>query len=116
MKKMALLVLFLCLRVSSVGLANTDMENWCGTYFEEDGRGFIRLAREDIQKGSDNCSIEAYTDRIEKTGQAKIGLEFTRNRSTVMKWRKFTNHLIEIRGKMYNGNIISTRFIRDIGI
>lgn len=116
MKKIALLVLFLCLNVSSVSMADKETENWCGTYFEEEGRGFIRLAREDIQNGSNNCSIEAYNDRIERTGHANIELEFTRNRSTVMKWRKFTNHLIEVRGKMYNGNIISTRFIRDMGL
>ena len=48
MKKLALLTLFLCLSFSFAGFADAETENWCGTYFEEGGRGYIRLARDDF--------------------------------------------------------------------
>ena len=60
MKKLALLTLFLCLSFSFAGFADAETENWCGTYFEEGGRGYIRLARDDFGVGSSNCSMDGY--------------------------------------------------------
>ncbi len=115
MRILALLALFLCF--SPVNSANSsETENWCGTYFEEDGRGYIRLARADFGTGSTNCNINEYTDRVAESGTANIALEFTHNKSTVNKWRKFNNHVIEVRGKFRNGSISNTRFIRDMGV
>lgn len=116
MKKLALLTLFLCLSFSFAGFADAETENWCGTYFEEGGRGYIRLARNDFGVGSSNCSMDGYNERAERSGTANIALDFTKNRSTVNKWRKFNNHLIEVRGKFRNGYISGTRFIRDMGV
>ncbi len=113
MKKIALWALFLNLTLSSACFA--ESENWCGTYFEEDGRAYLRIAREDFGVGSSACSLENYQDRIQETGEANVALNFTKNRSTVSKWRKFNNHLIEVRGKFQNGYIVSTRFVRDMG-
>ena len=65
------------------------------------------------------CSIfgvRDYNERAERSGTANIALDFTKNRSTVNKWRKFNNHLIEVRGKFRNGYISGTRFIRDMGV
>ncbi len=115
MKKLALLALFLC--ILPLGTANSaDTENWCGTYIEEQGRGYIRLARADFGIGSSSCIISEYTDRIEKSGAANVGLDFTHNDSMVNKWRKFHNHIIEIRGKFRNGYIDNVRFVRDMGV
>lgn len=116
MKKHILPALFLCVSLGSAGSAVADTENWCGTYFEENGRGYIRLARDDFGIGSSNCSLDGYAQRAEKSGTAKIALNFTRNRSTVTKWRKFHNHLIEVRGEFQNGYISGTRFVRDMGV
>ena len=41
MKQLIKLALFLCLYLSSAGTVFADTENWCGTYFEENGRGYI---------------------------------------------------------------------------
>ncbi|MCM1323751.1 MAG: hypothetical protein NC218_06280 [Acetobacter sp.] len=116
MRKAALLALFLCVTSSSAGLADSNTENWCGTYFEDNGRGFIRLAREDFGTGSSNCSPEDYYERVENSGAADIALDFTHNRSSINHWRKFNNHLIEVRGKFRNGYIDNTRFVRDMGV
>lgn len=116
MKKTALLLLFLCLSNSYAPNVLAETENWCGKYFEQDGRGYIRLARNDFGIGSSDCSLNGYAKRAEESGTANIELEFTRNRSTVNKWRKFHNHLIEVRGKFSNGSISGTRFIRDMGV
>lgn len=78
--------------------------------------GYIRLARDDFGVGSSNCSMDGYNERAERSGTANIALDFTKNRSTVNKWRKFNNHLIEVRGKFRNGYISGTRFIRDMGV
>lgn len=115
MRLLALLTIFLCF--SPVSPANSaDTENWCGTYFEEDGRGYLRLARADFGIGSTNCDVSEYADRVKQSGAADIVLDFTHNNSTVNKWRKFNNHIIEIRGKFRNGYISDTRFIRDMGV
>lgn len=116
MKRLTVLTLFLCLGFSSAGVADSDVMNWCGTYFEDDGRGYIRLALTDLNTGSEDCSMEAYNNRINTTGQTRLGLDFARNRSTVNKWRKFDNHLIEVRGKIRNGYINNPRLIRDRGV
>lgn len=116
MLKKATLALFLCVSASTTGLANNNTENWCGTYFEDNGRGYIRLAREDFGSGSSNCTPQTYQERVENSGTANIALDFTHNRSTVNNWRKFNNHLIEVRGKFRNGYIDDTRFVRDMGV
>lgn len=115
MKKLALQTL--ALFILPIGIANAaDIENWCGTYTEEEGRAYIRLARADFGIGSDNCITDKYNKRVEQSGSANIGLNFTHNASTVNKWRKFQNHLIEVRGKYHNGIIDNVRLVRDIGI
>ena len=116
MKKTVFILLFLCISNGYASNAQSETENWCGTYFEEDGRGYIRLAREDLGIGSSDCSLSSYQESIKASGTTNIALDFTKNRSTVSKWRKFNNHLIEVRGKFYNGTITSTRFIRDMGV
>lgn len=116
MKKSALLALFLCVGFPFAGLADNTTENWCGTYFEDNGRGFIRLAREDFGTGSSNCDVNEYYERAEKSGTANIALDFTHNRSSLSNWRKFNNHVIEIRGTFRNGYIDNTRFVRDRGV
>ena len=116
MKKSALLALFLCLGLPFASLAETGVENWCGTYFEDNGRGFIRLAREDFGTGSSACDVEDYYERAEKSGTANIALDFTHKRSALINWRKFNNHVIEVRGKFRNGFIDGTRFVRDRGV
>lgn len=62
MKKLALLTLFLCLSFSFAGFADAETENWCGTYFEEGGRGYIRLARDDFGVGSSTAAWTATTN------------------------------------------------------
>lgn len=116
MFKKAILALFLCVSASTAGLANNNTENWCGTYFENNGRGYIRLAREDFGTGSSDCTPENYYERVENSGTANIALDFTHNRSAVNNWRKFNNHLIEVRGKFRNGTIDGTRLVRDMGV
>ncbi len=116
MKKTALALLFLCLSNITISPATAETENWCGKYFEEGERGYIQLARNDFGIGSSDCSHIGYNKRVSENGTANIELEFTRNRSTIKKWRKFNNHLIEVRGKFANGSITGTRFIRDMGI
>jgi len=116
MKKLAVLALFLCLVSTSAGFAASDTENWCGTYFEHEDRGYIRLAMADLPTGSSSCSVDTYNERIEKAGHANIALDFTKNRSTISNWRKFSDHVIEIRGKLKNGFISNARFIRDLGL
>lgn len=116
MKKLALLMLFLCFCLSFAGSALADTANWCGTYFEEDGRAFLRLARDDFGIGSSSCNQETYDERTARSGTANIALDFSGRHSTLGDWRKFNNHLIEIRGKYRNGYITRTRFVRDMGI
>lgn len=115
MKKAVLALLFLCLSNIPLHNASAETENWCGKYFEENNRGYIRLARNDFGIGSADCSHSGYNKRASESGTANIELEFTRSNSTVKKWRKFNNHLIEVRGKFSNGSITGTRFIRDMG-
>lgn len=115
MKKIATLALFLCMFSLNAGLADNNVENWCGTYFEDNGQGFLRLAREDFGTGSSNCDISEYHEKAKKSGTANIALNFSRS-STLNNWRKFNNHVIEIRGKFHNGYIKSTRFVRDMGV
>lgn len=115
MKKLGLSALFLCFILSSTSHASETL-NWCGTYFEDNGRGYIRLALEDLNSGSSSCSLPEYTKKVKNTGHTVIALDFTHNRSSLNNWRKFKNHLIEVRGKYRNGTIDSTRFVRDMGV
>lgn len=115
MKKIALLALFLCIVSTKAGLADNNIENWCGTYFEDNGQAFLRLAKEDFGIGSSECNVDDYHEKAEKSGTANIALDLTRN-STLNNWRKFNNHVIEVRGKFRNGYIKSTRFVRDMGV
>lgn len=115
MKKIALLALFLCMFSTPAGLADNRVENWCGTYFEDNGQGYLRLAREDFGTGSTACNITDYYEKAQKSGTANIMLDFTHN-STLTNWRKFNNHVIEVRGKFQNGYLRSARFIRDMGV
>lgn len=108
-------LLFLLISVSSEGYAETSTLNWCGTYFEENEQGFIRVPYEEFKTGSQSCSIEEYNHRV-KTGSIAIALDFIKSRSALNNWRKFSNHVIVVRGKIRNGNITNTRFVRDIGI
>ena len=61
MKKAAFLLLFLCLSNSYALPLSAETENWCGKYFEQDGRGYIQLARNDFGIGSSDCSISGYS-------------------------------------------------------
>ena len=114
MRKTIFVIILLCLNliIPVTGNSNTNTEQWCGTYFESNGQGYIRLAIQDFSTGSSNCSISSYEKRAEKSGTANIAL----NMRSPHKWRKFDNHLIVIRGKLRNGQIDRTRFIRDLGI
>lgn len=115
MKKLGLPTLFLCCVLSLAAEASETL-NWCGTYFEDNGRGFIRLARVDLNSGSSSCTMSEYNERVANTGHTAIALDFTKSRSAVSNWRKFDNHLIEVRGKYRDGSITSTRLIRDMGV
>lgn len=108
-----LLVIFATVTITS---AHAKTTNWCGTYFEEDNQGYLRIAIDDIQKGGSSCTPESYYARIQNSGAAKIYLDFAKHYSMVANWRKFNNHILEIRGKLDYGKIISPRLIRDIGI
>lgn len=114
MRNLTLATLFLCISFSPNAHSNSraDMEQWCGTYFESEGQGYIRLPIQDISTGSSNCSLSNYEKRVENGGAANVALDMR----TPHKWRKFDNHLIVIRGKLRNGQIDRTRFIRDLGI
>ncbi|MBO5039327.1 MAG: hypothetical protein J6B00_00315 [Alphaproteobacteria bacterium] len=115
MKKLGLLTLFLCCVLSMTAKASETL-NWCGTYFEDNGRGFIRLAREDLNSGSSSCTMSEYNEKVANTGYTAIALDFTKSRSALSNWRKFDKHLIEVRGKYRDGSITSTRLVRDMGV
>jgi hypothetical protein len=117
MKKVIALVLFLVLAYSPLSYANyeTDTEEWCGVYFENQGQSYIRLSRSDLGIGSPRCSLSKYKQNSTQSGTANVALDFTKT-STTYKWKKFDTHLIVIRGKFRNGRINNPRFIRDLGI
>ena len=116
MRKLCFLtLLLLCLSFPISTQANVETYNWCGTYFEKDDQGFIRIPMADLRAGSSNCDVESYSSRILSSGTVNIALGFTKSRSAVSNWRKFNNHLLEVRGKLKNGEITSTRLIRDVG-
>ena len=117
MKKIITLVLFLLLAYSPLSYANyeTDTEEWCGVYFEDQGQGYIRLSRSDFGTGSSGCSISRYKQNSSNTGTANVALDFTKT-STTNKWKKLNSHLIVVRGKFRNGRISNPRFIRDLGV
>ncbi|MBR2273874.1 MAG: hypothetical protein IJ864_03465 [Alphaproteobacteria bacterium] len=116
MRKLQLIVLFLCLSFSPTGLADTETLNWCGTYFEDNDQSFLRIARADLFTGSNQCNIDEYYEKVTNTGHINLALNRTKNRNVVGQWRKFTNHIIEVRGKMHRGMITGTRLVRDIGV
>lgn len=116
MFKTAKLMVFLCIVFSlASGVALASTKNWCGVYFESKNQGYIRVLRNDIGAGSEGCSLSDYNERKKDERVISIALKFTRNNSSVAKWRKFNNHLIEVRGKYRNGIIIGTKFVRDLG-
>ena len=107
-------LLLLCTILPTTTKAESN--NWCGLYFEENNQSFIRLPMSDVRTGSDTCNYENYITRARDHGTAKIALEFTKNRSALNHWRKFDGHLIEVRGKLHNGEIRTPRFVRDLGV
>ena len=115
LKTCFLTLLFVLISFNSEGYAETSTLNWCGTYFEENQQGYIRVPFREIRTGSQSCSFEEYNQRM-NTGGIAIALDFIKSKSALNNWRKFSNHLIVVRGKIKNGNIINTRFIRDVGI
>ncbi len=114
-KLLFLMLLLLCFSFSTTGHANTETLNWCGTYFENNNQGYLRLPRTDLFTGSQECSLISYNENVSNSGDILIALDFTKNRSALSHWRKFDNHLLEIRGKFRNGAITGTRLVRDIG-
>lgn len=117
MRKLFLLtLLFFCIGFSNEGFAKTETMNWCGTYFEENNISYLFVSQEDYIDGSKNCSIENFKNSIRITGIKSITLDFTKNRSKIGNWRKFQNHLIEIRGKLHNDVVSNARLVRDYGI
>lgn len=108
-------LLFMLISFGSAGYAETPTLNWCGTYFEKDDQGFIRVPLLESKTGSKSCSSEEYNQRI-KYGSTNLILSFAKTRTTLNNWRKFNNHIIIVRGKIKNGKISKTRFVRDVGI
>jgi len=109
-------LLFSLISFSSEGYAETSTLNWCGTYFEENEQGYIRVPVQEFKTGSQSCSLEEYNHRVSTSGSVSIALDFIKSRSALNNWRKFSNHVIIVRGKIRNGNITNTRFIRDVGL
>jgi len=114
-KSYFLALLFLCMSFSCKSYAAQTL-NWCGTYFEENERGYLIISQDDLISGSDTCSTSNYKENLADGIPVVVALDFTKNRSALTNWRKFNNHLLEVRGKMRGGIITSTRFVRDFGI
>ena len=110
MKNCLILVTFLIFSTPAIA----DTENFCGLYSEENSQSYLTIPRDDIAIGSRGCSARAYRRAIEKSGTARIALDFNRRRYTASKWQKFSGRLIEIRGKTQNGYISNVRLIREI--
>ena len=109
-------LLFISLSFICLKPAQAEINNWCGAYFEEENTGYLRIAMSDIKNGNSRCTYESYYTRAQTSGTAKIALSFSKQRSAVTNWRKFDNHILEVRGKLENGEITSPRFVRDLGI
>lgn len=113
-KLIFLTLLFLCISLSVTNVARAENINWCGTYFESNNNSFIAIAPTEMAKGSQFCSAEKY--RTTSASKTVMLIDFNKNRSRVGNWRKFQNHVIEIRGKLRGTNrIINPRFVRDYG-
>jgi len=112
MRKIFWTVLFLCSCFCYT--AKAENLNWCGKYFENNNHGFIIIPQEDIAKGRKNCSLKAYNSTTRTNGSIIVPLNF-KNRSKIANWRKFSQHIIVVRGKMRNNMITNTRFVRDLG-
>ena len=110
-----LLLLFLFVFFVSIECVNAESLNWCGVYFQERERSFLMISREDVGVGSPKCNFGNFSQSINANGGIRIELEFNRGRSSFAKWKKFSGHLIEIKGKYRNGVIDGVRFIRDLG-
>lgn len=115
LKTCSLALLFILISFDSNSLAGTPTLNWCGTYFEQNNQGFIRVPLLESKTGSHSCSLEEYNQRA-SYGSIDLALNFAKNRTTLNNWKKFNNHVIVIRGKIKNGKISKTRFVRDVGI
>ena len=115
MRKIFWTVLFLCSVLSFSGTAHAGNLNWCGIYFEEQDRAFLVVSVEDVASGSKNCSVKDYRESTTMLGSAVMPIDFSKNRSKIGHWRKFSRHFIEIRGKIRNNKITNARLIRDYG-
>lgn len=116
MRKLCFLtLLLLCTSFSVVSDADTGMLRWCGKYMEADDKGYLLIAKNEILNGSEQCSLEKYNEKMKYIGGIHITLDFTKNRSALSNWRKFSNHIIEVRGKLRDNKITNTRFVRDMG-
>lgn len=117
MKKLCFLTaLFICLNFPLLSHANIETHNWCGIYFEQNNQGFIRIPMVDLHRGSAVCNLDDYAVRVQTSGAVSVAVDITQSRSSLGHWRKFDNHVLEIRGKLKNGEITRTKLIRDLGI
>ena len=116
MQKLSRIVLlFLCI-ISPLSSAFAENLNLCGTYFENNNRGFLRIAREDLYNGSEHCDMDSYHSRVKNSGYVNLALNHTKNRPVSATWNKFNDHIIEVRGKIRDGMITNTKLIRDAGV
>ena len=116
MQKLSTLILLFSCIISPLSSAHAENLNLCGAYFEDNDRGFIRVARRDLFEGSSNCDIESYRERIMQSGYVNLALNHTKTRPVSATWNKFNDHVIEVRGKIRNGVITNTKLIRDAGV
>ncbi len=116
MKNIAKLLLsVVCYMLFEISYAKADTLNWCGVYFQENNRSYLKIVRDDVGIGSSRCSLNGYSEDVEEVGSVSVVLDFNRGRSMQSKWRKFSGHLIEVRGKYKNGIIDDVKLVRDLG-
>ena len=116
MKNIAkLLLLVMCYMLFMINCVKAETLNWCGIYFQENDRSYLKIVRDDVGIGSSRCSLSKYSEEVEEVGSVSVMLDFNRGRSMYSKWRKFSGHLIEVRGKYKNGIIDGVKLVRDLG-
>lgn len=113
-KFLFLILLYSFLTIANIAHAKTL--NWCGTYFEKNNKGYIIVSQNAIRKGDKHCTAKSYQNDIDVFGSAIMPVDFSAKRSKLGYWRKFNNHLIEIRGKLYENKVTYPHFVRDYGI
>ena len=91
-KLSTVILLFLCI-INPLSSAFAENLNLCGTYFEDNNRSFIRIAREDLHNGSSSCDIDSYHNRIMNSGYVNLALNHTKNRPVSPSWNKFNDHI-----------------------